>query len=230
MITVAIPHYNRFAFLQEAISNIVDDPRISEIVVSDDLSIDGSWDLLRNVYQGHPKVRLFRNSKNLDCYANKAAAVRRAEGKWIILLDDDNILKRDYLDRLVSMQPWCEHTVYCPEWAQPHFDYRPYAGVEITRKNVAQYMSRRHFATLLNTANYFFHKDLYLKYWNEKIDPVTADSIYMAMRILEGGDRFFVVPGLQYFHRVHAGSHYKKNFRRTGMIRREIETRLLNLR
>ncbi len=225
-ISLALTHFNRFYLLQECITPVINDPRIAEIVISDDASTDDSWAQLNYAYGNHPKVKLFRNPQNLDCYANKRMAVMRATKGWVILFDSDNILSSSYLDTLYAIPDWNPSTVYLPTWAKPHFDYRAFSGKTITRANVAQHMALRHFTTALNTANYFFHRAIYLAAWDSSVNPVTADSIYMALRLLQQGRRLAFVDGLHYFHRVHDGSHYKQNVKRTGGFARLVEDQL----
>ena len=63
--------------------------------------------------------------------------------------------------------------------------------------------------------NYFVNRDEYLRVWDGSIDPVTSDSLYQNYNWLNGGNSIYVVPNLTYEHRVHSGSHYQNNVRRT---------------
>lgn len=232
-VSLAIPTYNRFDFLTECISYVIDDPRIGEIVVSDDASTDGSYEKLQTLFKSHPKVKLFRNGSNVDCYRNKALAVERATLPWVILFDDDNVLPKDYLDTLYGKiweVTWQEDTVYCPDYAEPYFDYTAFGGSLVNRSNVAEFMKKPHFSTALNTANYFFHREHWLRVWDSLVEPNTADSIYQAYRLLSGGCQLMFVRGLRYFHRVHEKSHYKLNVHRTGNFASKVEEMLRQLR
>lgn len=230
-VSLVIPHFNRFDFLLECVQHVIGDPRVTEICISDDHSTDGSYEkLVEWASKDRFKVNLFRNSKNQDCYRNKFMGVCAASSNWVILFDDDNIIGKDYIDTLFALPVWDEETVYCPEFAQPHFDYRAFSGLTVTRKNVASFMPRPHFATALNTANYFFYRPNWVKVWNGALDPHTADSIYQAYRLLQGGQKLYITPGLQYFHRVHEGSHYKRNVHKTGRFAREVEIYLKDLK
>lgn len=219
MITLCLTHYNRFELLCEAISQVKDDKRIERIVISDDQSTDGSYEKLVDHFWewDSPRIVVYRNKKNLDCYFNKYAAVERAQpGSWVILLDSDNIISKNYIDTIVNQKPWFKCTAFLPVFAQPHFDYRAFSGVHIDKTNVARYMDKPHFATALNTANHFFHRDEYLKVFDASVNPNTNDSLYQNYRWLAAGNSLFFVPGLQYFHRVHSGSHFKHNNNKLG--------------
>lgn len=228
-IGVAVTHYNRFALTLQCLPQVLEDPRVVEIVISDDASTDGSYEALRSHFQDKAKVRIFRNEKNLDCYGNKAAAVRRAFQDWVVLFDSDNVLYRAYVDILFALPEWDPNTVYCPVFAQPHFDYRAFAGVTVDRTNLQKYLYQPSFQTALNTANYFFYRQTYLDVWDANAVPHTADSIYMAYLLLAAGKRLAFVPGLQYFHRVHDESHYKLNHHKTGKFAQTVEVLLKGL-
>lgn len=229
-ISLVIPHFNRFAFLLECVQGVLEHPRIDEICISDDCSTDGSYEKLQSWAETQPKVRLQQNTLNQDCYINKHQSVSMARNKWVILFDDDNVIGLDYVDVLCALPEWKENTVYCPEFARPHFDYRAFSGTMVTRHNVSSLMKSKHFPTVLNTANYFFSRDTYLYNWDGTVNPHTADSIYLAYRLLAAGKRLYVTPGLHYFHRVHDGSHFKRENYKTGKFAAEIETKLKSLR
>lgn len=230
-ISLVIPHFNRSTLLRECVSLVLQDPRINEICISDDCSQDGSFLRLLHWAEGKSlKVSLYRNLKNLDCYFNKQAAVKLARNDWVILFDDDNIIGLDYLDTLFSLERWDTSTIYCPEFAYPHFDYRAFSGVTVDRTNVASLMPWPHFATALNTANYFFNKATWLSVWDPSVNPHTADSIYQAYRLLQAGYKLHITPGLKYFHRVHEGSYYKNNVHKTGNFAAQVENKLKQLK
>jgi glycosyltransferase involved in cell wall biosynthesis len=229
-ITLAVPTHNRFALVLECVGSVIDDPRVGEIVLSDDCSTDGSYEALLHHFKDHPKVKLYRNKSNVDCYFNKRQAVELASSPWLILFDDDNVIKSDYLNVLFALPSWDADTVYCPEWAQPHFDYRKFAGVTVDKHSVHRYMHSPPFRTALNTCNYFVNRQSYLDVWDGSKNPHTADSIYQAHNWLRAGKKLSLVPGLRYFHRVHEGSHYKLNNKKTANFGKEVETWLLQMR
>jgi len=217
--------------LLEAVEEIMDDERVAEIVVVDDASTDGSYERLWDWAVEHKdKVQLYRNEHNLDCYGNKAKAVFCCKNQWVILFDSDNTLTRDYLNHLYAVRPWSERHAFLPTYAMPHFDYREFAGIVVTKSNVQHYVQNETFRTALNTANYFFQREYYLACWNKGVNPHTADSIYMNYRWLEAGHSLVFVAGLHYTHRVHDNSHYKLNEHKTGQFAKQVEAKLAALK
>lgn len=229
-ITLALTHWNRFGFLMECVSYVLEDPRISEIVISDDASTDGSYEKLKKFLGPYKKVKLYRNEKNQDCFRNKKIAVEHSSNEWVILFDSDNVLQQDYLDTIYNIPEWQKDCAYLPTFAMPHFDYREFDDCIFDRTNIAPHIGYRKLQTALNTCNYFINRNTYLAVWDGSVDPVTADSIWVNFNWLRLNKKLVFVKGLKYFHRVHDESHYKQNMRRTGGFMAEVITRLGRLR
>jgi len=230
MISIAITNFNRSDMLFESISKVIDDPRVTDIVISDDKSDPHFVNDIYDHYLSEPKVRLFRNEKNVGCYHNKKLAVERAATPFVILLDSDNIIDTTYIDAVHDRTHRLEHTILQPTFAKPHFDFREFSSLLVTRENVARYAGNETFCTALNAMNYCVNREEYLRVWEDRPEPWTADSIYMNMKWLEAGNSIYFCPGLQYEHRVHDGSHYKEHHRKTGNLYNEVVQRLKAMR
>ena len=215
MITVALTTYNRTDMLYESIAHIIDDKRISEIVISDDCSPHELYNSIAWKYHEVEKVKCFRNDTNLDCYKNKRQAIKRSTNEWVVLLDSDNIIRTDFIDTLFEQGDWNHSWAYAPEFARPHFDFTKLTGETISKNNISSLLPIGNCATMLNAMNYFVNRDEYLRVWDGKCDPVTSDSLYHNYNWIKGGNSIHVTAGLQYDHRVHDGSHYKNNVQRT---------------
>lgn len=216
-VSVCLTHYNRVEMLYEAVSPFLQDPRVTEIVISDDASHLELYNTIYWQFASVDKVKIFRNETNQDCYLNKKLAIERATNEWVAILDSDNRFDKEYIDRLENL--WVaglnDKTVYQPEFAKPHFDFKHLSGVNLNRGNIAQWIDKGNTGTLLNAFNYFVNRSEYLKVFDGSIDPVTSDSIFHNYNWLKGGNSIYIVPGLQYEHRVHNGSHYQANVKRT---------------
>jgi glycosyltransferase involved in cell wall biosynthesis len=217
-ISLCLTNYNRTDLLFESFAQVIDDPRLDEIVISDDCSTDENFMSVYTKFKDVDKVKIYRNERNLDCYLNKAKAIERAKNEWVIIFDSDNILTKEYLDRIENLieAGLNRNTIYQPEFAKPHFNFEFLSGQMINCSNVGSIISRfPNTNTMLNAMNYFVNRDEYLRVFDYGANPVTSDSIYQNFRWLDAGNFIYVVPGLQYEHRIHEGSHYRINERRT---------------
>jgi glycosyltransferase involved in cell wall biosynthesis len=229
-ISLVLTSYNRDAMTIRAYSGIVDDERIGEVIIVDDCSADKYKDRLKRL-ANHPKVKLFLNQKNLGCYKNKAYAISQATFGYVIILDSDNYVDKSYLDAVYSCD-WEKGKILAPDFAKPHFNYTNFSGKTIDRQTVKQHLptgSKTRFDCLMNTMNYFVNKDEYLRVWDANIEPWTADTIYQNYQWLKAGNVLYIVPGMQYEHLVHSGSHYQEHNSKTGNLYREIENKIMKL-
>lgn len=217
MISLCLTTYNRTELLYESCRQVLNDDRVSEIVIVDDHSSQDIYNTVFWQFNAVPKVKLYRNEKNIDCYRNKREAISKASNEWVIIGDSDNIFTKEYINRIESLfsHGLNPKTVYQPSFAKPHFNFTRYESFLIDKANVNKYIDDSTFQTMLNAMNYFVHRDEYLKVWDGSIDPVTSDSIFQNYNWLNAGNSIYVVPGLEYEHRVHPGSHYQNNVRRT---------------
>lgn len=213
-ISLCLTNYNRDEMLFEAFEKVYEDERISEIVISDDHSDINIYKQLQILWEYFPKVKMFRNIRNVDCYFNKKNAIELATNKWCILLDSDNKINTLYLNRIFDLE-WNDDTIYTPDFARPQFDFTPYSDLTVTKENVSSYIDKPMFEVMLNACNYFVNRDEYLKVWDGSVDPVTSDSIFFTSKWIESGRKINVVRDMQYEHRIHNGSHYKTQNHRT---------------
>lgn len=213
-ISLCIPTWERTDMVIEAFKDVYSDERISEIILVDDASRPEVYEDLKSLIAGLPKVKLYQNSVNLDCYRNKHRAIELANNDWCVLLDSDNAIDKKYIDKLFDYE-WERTTIYTPDFAMPHFDFSKYGGMLLTRENIATHIDKPLLETMLNASNFFINRSEYLKVWDGSIDPVTSDSIYFCLKWLESGNKIQVVNNLTYLHAIHSGSHYKNNVHRT---------------
>ncbi len=229
MISLCITTYNRTTLLYESFAQVLNDDRISDIVIVDDCSDVEIWNAICYQLSEMDKVNLYRNEKNIGCYHNKKRAVELATNEGVIIFDSDNIITPKYLD-VIPMNVIHSRMVVQPIFARPHFDFEKYSGLFITKDNVSQYANESTFTTALNAMNYFVNRDEYLRVWEERAEPWTADSLLQNYNWLNAGNSIYFCPSLEYEHRVHEGSHYKEHHRKTGNLYNELVQKLKEMR
>lgn len=215
-IVICIPTWNRCELTIESIHQVINDERIEKVIICDDCSEINIFNSLKAYYINNPKVDIFRNEENVDCYFNKFNSIVFApQNSWVILLDSDNRIDSSYIDALFAIDKWDEKTIYTADFAYPHFNFTDYSDLELTKKNIAKWIDKPMLEVALNASNYFVNSSEYIKVWDGSINPVTSDTIFMAMNWLKAGNKIKIVNGLRYYHRVWEGSHYANNVHRT---------------
>lgn len=239
MISLCITTYNRYDLTIESFRQVIDDPRISEIVIVDDCSKPDIFNLFSEMVDSDPnrnKIKLVRNTENLGMSRNKARAIELASNPWCILFDSDNVIDSSYVDELFNA--WDLHKkfygeipptkIYCPSFAKPQFDYRSYNGYHIAANNGRAIMKDSAGQCLMNTCNYVVNREEYLKVYEYNPEMRGTDTIWFNYLWLKAGNEFYVVSDMEYFHRVHAGSGFLEecdyNMKRAAEVKQLIQT------
>lgn len=209
-ISLCITTWMRTEMTMASFEQVLYDDRVSEIIIVDDASDPEVYDQLEDSIAGMDKVLLYRNSKNLGCYFNKKRAISAATNDYVVILDSDNIITPEYLDRIFE-RSWTPTTILAPSMGRTALDYTQYEGCVFSKENINLYLGKGNIEMLLNTFNFFVNRQKYLKIFDRTVEPVTSDSIWICYLWLKAGGNITVVPGMWYVHSVHNGSHYKNN-------------------
>lgn len=207
--TLAITTHNRYELLLESFAEVINDDRISEVVIVDDCSEKKYWDSIKDLDKFNPKIRVIRQAENRGMSQNKADAIAYAKNEWVIIFDSDNIIKPDYLDAIPPVLD--NYRIYLPDFAWPNFDYRKFANMVIDFKTAPRFVKDDLGNCCMNTCNYLVNRNEYELIYKFNPNILAADTIWFALQWLKSGRDFQVVPGMTYFHRVHEDSGFLKD-------------------
>ena len=219
-ISLAIPHYNNTEFIREALEPALNDERIGEIIICDDKSKD--IDTLEQILTtlNNPKIKLYKNQTNLGCYHNKLETVSKCSNEWAILLDSDNIISKEFIDRLYEIPEWNTATIYAPQLAEtfPHepselLNFKAFANTHITPDvYINNALTNLNFICLINDCNYFLPTQEYIKcmsqYTYERSTIDSLDSNVLFTDWLYNNNTVYIVDNLKYKHRIHPNSNH----------------------
>lgn len=97
-ISVIMPVYNAGQFLREAIESILNQSFVDfEFLIIDDCSTDDSYAVASSYTD--PRIRLCRNEQNMGAGLTRNRAIAMARGKYVALIDSDDISVPDRLEK-----------------------------------------------------------------------------------------------------------------------------------
>jgi len=103
LVSVVIPTFNRKDMLVRCVDSVLASTyKKIEIIIADDASTDGTEGIIKNKYYAHKNVLYIKNNKELLLSATINKALRVAKGKYIFILDDDNVIDKNCISELVS--------------------------------------------------------------------------------------------------------------------------------
>lgn len=92
-VSVIIPVYNAASFLRECVESIRGQDLEVEIILVDDCSVDGSYELCLELAKADPRIKVVRNEVNSFAGACRNIGTSLASGEYLLYLDADDKLE-----------------------------------------------------------------------------------------------------------------------------------------
>ncbi|MBO6292856.1 MAG: glycosyltransferase [Selenomonas sp.] len=230
-ISVIVPLYNAGKYLQEAIDSVLAQTfQDFEIIVVDDCSTDGSWELVNRLYGENDKVSLYRHESNKTAGGARNTGLEHAKGKYIAFLDSDDLYMPETLEIMyraaekygaeVVHSPGClipqgdqEHVATTDDFRTIIFDDMPILEKETLLSvdkeyRVRQWAGRKLYGTIWNK---MFRKD-FLEEYRIKFETGIwpgEDAIFL-FRCVFYAKRYVCIPDVFYIYRRPATSTTRK--------------------
>ena len=100
-VSIVIPDYNGIELLRKCLGSIfqIDEFKngLHEVLVVDDAS---NYDIASSIREDFPRVRVIRNKRNLGFGRSSNRGIREAKGELIVLLNNDIMVSKDFLEPL----------------------------------------------------------------------------------------------------------------------------------
>jgi glycosyltransferase involved in cell wall biosynthesis len=84
-----MPVYNEAATVAKVVGVVLQQPCVQELVVVDDCSRDGSWEVLHNIAQTEGRVKVFRHDMNQGKGAALRTGISKATAGIVLIQDAD---------------------------------------------------------------------------------------------------------------------------------------------
>lgn len=100
--TIVIPTYKRLGFLKQSLHSAIDQENFDdyEIVISDNdaegKTVEENLKFINEL--NSDKIIYYKNEKNIGIYGNTLRAAQLAHGRYVVLLNDDDLLHPRYLE------------------------------------------------------------------------------------------------------------------------------------
>ena len=109
-ISVVIPVYNVEAYVEAALRSVLSQTlQDFEIVCVNDASTDGSWNVVKSIAHGEPRIRLYENEENAGAAVTRNRGMELARGEYLYFLDADDMIVPEALEKLY--QKACESSL-----------------------------------------------------------------------------------------------------------------------
>lgn len=102
LVSIIILNYNGRNYISDCVRSVLNSSYDNfEVIIVDNASTDGSYELVVKEFGNDPRVKIMRNKKNLGFSGGNNVGLRIAKGKYIVLLNNDTVVSKDWLKKLV---------------------------------------------------------------------------------------------------------------------------------
>ena len=88
-LAVVVPAYNEERTIEAVISKVLEQRPVQEVIIVDDASRDGTWNVLQQLAQRDPRIRLHQHAINQGKGAALRTGLKQASAPYVIIQDAD---------------------------------------------------------------------------------------------------------------------------------------------
>jgi len=104
LVSVLIPVYNCEKFIAEALNCTINQTyRNIEIIICDNASTDGTWDILEDYARKDSRIKLFRNEENIGIVLNFGKCIEKATGEYGKFLMSDDLSSETFIEHALPL-------------------------------------------------------------------------------------------------------------------------------
>jgi glycosyltransferase involved in cell wall biosynthesis len=103
LVSICIPVYNREKFIEETVmSALMQSYSNIEVVVVDNNSEDGTYEILKKLKNKYNSLKIFKNNTNIGPVKNWERCIELSEGQYVKLLYSDDILESTCIEKSIK--------------------------------------------------------------------------------------------------------------------------------
>ncbi len=206
-LSVGLPIYNSERYLAEAIEALLGQSYTDfELIISDNASTDGTPDICRHYEAQDPRIRYFRQPRNIGLAPNHNFVADQARGGYFKWAAGDDLYARDLLERCAAALDEHPQVVLAHSWTAMIDGHRQVTEAYEYPLSTAAPRAPERFRSLLFDSggddDYGVIRTQVLRQAARKDSYHHADRTIIAEIALHGP--FYQVPDWLYFRRDHA--------------------------
>jgi glycosyltransferase involved in cell wall biosynthesis len=157
LVTVITVTYNSARYVRDAIESVLAQEYGNiEYIISDDRSTDDTWEIIQSYTD--PRIRAFRNERNLGEYPNRNTAIGLATGRFLIFIDGDDIIYPHAIAFFVRMMRLFPTAALAIQ--KGYLNNLLYPALFAPAESLKNYFYGRHNLSVTSFASNFFRADI----------------------------------------------------------------------
>lgn len=103
LISIITPNYNCARFIAQTIESVLAQTYTNwEMLIVDDCSTDGSYEIAQEYAEKDSRIKVFRNEKNSGAAISRNRAIEASSGEYVAFLDSDDLWLPEKLEKQIA--------------------------------------------------------------------------------------------------------------------------------
>jgi len=104
LVSILIPVYNREYLVGETIESALNQTyRNTEVIIVDNCSTDGTWELLKGYEKKDTRIKIFKNTENVGPVLNWKRCMEEAKGEYAKILFSDDLISENFIEETLAV-------------------------------------------------------------------------------------------------------------------------------
>ena len=104
LVSILIPAFNRENFIKDAIESALNQTyKNTEIIIVDNNSSDNTWQTIMYYKSKDPRIKAYRNKKNIGPVLNWQKCISQSSGEYIKFLFSDDYISENYVEESINL-------------------------------------------------------------------------------------------------------------------------------
>ncbi len=100
LVSIITPNYNCKNFIAQTIKSVLSQTYTNwEMLIVDDCSTDGSYEVALEYVSSDKRIKVIRNEKNSGAVVSRNKAIEISNGEFIAFLDSDDLWEPEKLEK-----------------------------------------------------------------------------------------------------------------------------------
>lgn len=204
LVSVLMPVYNAMPYLKEAIASVLAQTyKNFELVIVDDGSTDGSWQLIKKYKNQDKRIKAFRNRNKLGVSTALNKGINKSCGRYIARMDADDVMVSQRLEKQVKFLQKHKNVVALGSWTKEINEQGKTIGKRILPIKHPQICEMMYYLMGLQHPSVIFNRKLIpadFEWYKESVKK--AVDLDLLFRLLKYG-KFGNLPEYLMFYRIH---------------------------
>lgn len=199
-VSIIIPVYNSEKFINKCVDSVLEQSfKDYEIILINDGSKDNSKEILNEYKEKYPEKITVIHQENMGVSKTRNNAIKMAKGKYIMFIDNDDFIDKDYIDVFVKEIEEQDYDVVLGGYRRPNEEGKIVKELKLPQEEWAKFMIFAPWAKI-------YKKDYLIKNNIEFLPVNIGEDVYFNLQAMMISNKIKIIDYIGYNWYFNTGS------------------------